>query len=272
MADETKREGGDSLPSSFITNAPNAHILHQVDLNCALGHQDLPESPARSGTWLIAADGPSLDPEEVRRYKADGAHVCAIKGAHDFLMDAGVTVGSFVACDARPTTTVKPHLFVNYYLASTCSPELFKKFIWRDESFDPYKVFIWHPTLPEGIGPIVIKHYPKAVLLGGGSTAALRAITVGYRLGYRKIVLMGCDSSYADGVTHASGKIAPDETITVKIGDREFLTNTPMSRQALDFIEIKKRFENQEYGNEPVEITAVGDGLLPYLTQKEKKC
>ena len=270
MVDETKREGGDSLPSSSHYNAPHAHVLHQVDLNCLLGHLDMPESQARPGTWLIAADGPSLDPEAVRRHQEDGARVCAIKGAHDLLLDAGVKVGAFVACDPRPTTTIKPNRSVRYYLASTCSPELFKKFAWRDYDFDPYTVFIWHPTLPEGIGKVVLQHYPGAVLLGGGSTAALRAITVGYRAGYRKIVLMGCDSSYAGGVTHASGKVAPDETITVEIAGRKFLTNTPMSRQALDFTEIKRRFEAQEYGNEPVEISAVGDGLLPWLTQLSK--
>lgn len=259
------RAGGDLRPllSNRETrgNVPTAHILRNIDINCGRGlHEVVKDS--HSGVWVIAADGPSLPDsfDDIQSHK--NATICAIKGAHDLLVNHGIGFDACVCMDARPTTVLTPQARVSYFLASQCDPGLF-------DSLKGYGVWLWHCSTPEvDIAPVVLKHYPTATLLRGGSTAALRAMSVGYRLGYREMHLYGCDSSFSEGRTHASGKSTPDDAFTVAHAGRGFLTNWPLAWQARHFMDAALGLEAQG-----CRVEAHGDGLLPWMWKnKEISC
>jgi hypothetical protein len=71
-------------------------------------------------------------------------------------------------------------------MASRCAPEMFDHLANR-------KVMLWNSygSLDEA------KAYKGHPAIGGGSTSGMRAITVGYVLGFRKFVLYGMDSCFA---------------------------------------------------------------------------
>lgn len=261
------RAGGNSRPlflgRSVRGNVPPAHLLRNIDINCA---RRLPEvvKDAHKGTWVIVADGPSLPHsfDRIRDHIRAGHTVCAVKGAHDLLLREGIEFRACVCMDARPTTVLSPQAHVSYFLASQCDPGLF-------DSLKGYGVWIWHCSTPEvDIRPVVLRHAERATLLRGGSTAALRAMSVGYRLGYRDIHLYGCDSSFQGERTHASGKTAAGKSFAVECAGREFITNWPMAWQARHFIEAATSLEWAG-----CRIEAHGDGLLPWIwANKEIPC
>ena len=93
----------------------------------------LPELPpaicSHDGTFVIAGSGPSLANtwEELKEEKRKGRPICAIKGAHDFLIGKGIEPELFFSIDPRDRrncVTLEAQNTI-YLLASRCSPVMF---------------------------------------------------------------------------------------------------------------------------------------------------
>ncbi len=226
--------------------------------------RDLPElQPAlcsHDGTFVIVGSGPSLPlfADAIRDEQANGRPVCAVKGAHDFLCENEILPELFCSVEPRDRRENLKHAnpYTTYLLASRVHPVVF-------DHLKDRKVVRWHSwsDQPEcdvwrGVGKFGI---------GGGTTSGLRAINVGYVLGFRKFRLYGLDSCLADdkSTKRFTGEKA-GAIIDVIVGGRTFWCNHAMAQQAQDFQQLYKVMPDMT-------VESFGDGLITAILAERRK-
>lgn len=190
----------------------------------------------------VVAGGPSAADylEDIRNW--DG-FVVAINGAHDWLIEEGITPDAVIAVDPQPELAryfQKPNDETTYLIASCCAPEVF-------DALEGKRVVVWHAVQENASGSLMVF---------GGPTAATRAPHVLYMMGFREVHMFGVDSSYTGLKTHAykDGQVNGGN-IQVRVGDEIFITSGGMLCQA-EFLEqtshvFEGKFEVHGYGLGP---------------------
>ena len=207
-------------------------LFANMDAAIARGYPQVKEAqPAKTGAILLVASAPSVKNqlELIKKMKAAGSPIVAIKGAHDWLIENGVTPDYALAIDPQKHRIAfyKPQPSVHYMIASQCHSAMF-------DNLDGHQVTLWHPYLKKG------QDRPKnCMMIGGGTTSGLRAISLFYVLGYRQFELFGFDSCN-DGEllrVNGDGLKGGDKLIEVKIDPQgeTFECNTAMALQAEHF-------------------------------------
>lgn len=235
------------------------------------------------GTFVLVGSGPSAPRfiEEIRKERELGRPICAIKGAHDLLCENGIEPDLFVSVEPRARTeNVKlKNKRTVYLLASRVSPQMF-------DHLHDCAVVLWHSWSTDEEAKAMPANTDA---IGGGSTSGLRAINVGYVLGYRKFILYGFDSCNApDGskrfTGEKTGKVVPiymcaecQDAIQRTEGFdgghcishkspcnlRRFSCNGAMAKQAQNFQLI--------YAVMPdITVEAKGDGLIAAIIEQRK--
>ncbi len=225
----------------------------------------LPElSPAlcsHDGTFVIAGSGPSLPSmlEAIKVERTLGRPVCALNGAHDFLIKNEFTPNLFVTTDPRDTiignTSLKSQDVI-YLLASRCSPKLF-------DHLKDHKVMVWHSWSPDDECEAFRGHFA----IGGGTTSGTRSIYIGYVMGYRKFSIYGMDSCLADdGITKRFSGEKAGKTVEIFVGEnkRRFISNLPMAQQAEEIQSVMNTLTD-------ISIEFHGDGLLSAIWAERRK-
>jgi uncharacterized Rossmann fold enzyme len=212
--------------------AEDETLFANMDAAIARGYPQVREAqPAKSGAILLVASAPSVKGqlELIKKMKAAGSPIVAIKGAHDWLIDNGVIPDYALAIDPQEHRIAfyKPQPNVHYMIASQCHPAMF-------DNLDGYQVTLWHPYVKKG------QDRPKnCMLIGGGTTSGLRAISLFYVLGYRQFELFGFDSCNDGELLRVNGEGLKegDKLIEVKIDPQgeTFYCNTAMALQAEHF-------------------------------------
>jgi uncharacterized Rossmann fold enzyme len=212
--------------------AEDETLFANMDAAIARGYPQVREAqPAQSGAILLVASAPSVKGqlELIKKMNAAGSPIVAIKGAHDWLIDNGVIPDYALAIDPQEHRIAfyKPQPSVHYMIASQCHPAMF-------DNLDGYQVTLWHPYVKKG------QDRPKnCMLIGGGTTSGLRAISLFYVLGYRQFELFGFDSCNDGEVLRVNGEGLKegDKLIEVKIDPQgeTFYCNTAMALQAEHF-------------------------------------
>ena len=207
-------------------------LFANMDAAIARGYPQVKEAQAaKTGAVLLVASAPSVKDqlELIKKMKAAGSPIVAIKGAHDWLIENGVTPDYALAIDPQEHRIAfyKPQASVHYMIASQCHPAMF-------DNLDGYKVTLWHPYVKKG------QDRPKkAMLIGGGTTSGLRAISLFYVLGYRQFELFGFDSCNDGELLRVNGDGLKDgdKLIEVKIdpNGETFDCNMSMALQAEHF-------------------------------------
>jgi len=207
-------------------------LFANMDAAIARGYPQVKEAQAaKTGAVLLVASAPSVKGqlELIKKMKAAGSPIVAIKGAHDWLIENGVTPDYALAIDPQEHRIAfyKPQPSVHYMIASQCHPAMF-------DNLDGHQVTIWHPYLKKG------QDRPKkTMLIGGGTTSGLRAISLFYVLGYRQFELFGFDSCNDGELLRVNGDGLKDgdKLIDVKIDPQgeTFECNTAMALQAEHF-------------------------------------
>lgn len=228
----------------------------------------LPEFKAalcvNDGTFVIVGSGPSLAhfAEEIQAERAKGRPICAVNGAHDWLIKQGISPDLFVTIDPRDTRHNLQEESPNtiYLLASRCCPELF-------DHLKERHVMLWHSASNQEENIVLRKNkIPTAV--GGMSTSGLRAVNIGYFLGFRKFIMFGLDSCNApDGITKRIDGSLTGQTIDVVVGNengRKFVCNVAMAKQAEDFQWLYETMPD-------ITIDVKGDGLIAAIVEERKK-
>jgi uncharacterized Rossmann fold enzyme len=167
--------------------ADDETLFAQMDAAIARGYKQIKQSePCKTGSIVLVASGPSVkdQTELIGKMQKAGCPVVAIKGAHDYLISKGVIPDYALAIDPQEHRIAfhKPNKAVKYMIASQCHPALFDNLAGHD-------VTLWHPYVKKG------QDRPKnSMLIGGGTTSGLRAISLFYVLGWRDFQLFGFDS------------------------------------------------------------------------------
>jgi len=248
----------DTIP--IVCNMPDATIRAHVEAACKRNMPWLELAEAHDRVAIVVGGGPSMRsllPMIAALQKA-GGEVFATNGACTALAAAGVVADHHVLLDARAANAV----FVagpkarHYLIASQCHPDLF----W---AIAGHPATLWHPAYPEideWIG------HREAVLIGGGTTVGLQAMSIAYALGHRKIHLFGFDSSYsAAGEGHAYPQLlnADEERQEYCVGDQKFIAAPWMARQAMEF-----QIASRQLCDGDAELYVHGTGLLPAIAAR----
>ena len=207
-------------------------LFANMDAAIARGYPQVKQAqPIKTGAILLVASAPSVKGqlELIKKMKAAGSPIVAIKGAHDWLIENGVMPDYALAIDPQEHRIAfyKPQASVHYMIASQCHPKMF-------DNLDGCQVTLWHPYVKKG------QDRPKnCMLIGGGTTSGLRAISLFYVLGYRQFELFGFDSCNDGELLRVNGDGLKDgdKLIEVKIdpNGETFDCNTAMALQAEHF-------------------------------------
>ena len=191
-----------------------------------------PAPTSHDGTFVCVASGWSMPDyiDEIKAHRRAGRPIVAVKAAHDFLVENGVNPDMWVNLDPRDRTNGIQRLndHTVYMPASRCPPSTFDYLKGR-------KVLLWHSWAE---GPEMAAIGPNKLAVGGGTTSGLRAVNIGYLLGFRNFTLYGYDScNRADGVKRFTGDVT-GPAIDVFVGGptgKKFNCNMAMAQQANEF-------------------------------------
>lgn len=227
----------------------------------ARGLPELTPAPtSHDGTFVCVASGWSMPSfiNEIRAQREMGRPIVAVKAAHDYLCDHGITPDIWVNLDPRDRTSgiQKANDHTVYFVASRCPPITF-------DHLKDRKIILWHSWSD---GP-ECKALPGGKLaVGGGTTSGMRAINIGYLLGYRKFMLYGYDScNDAEGKKRFTGEMT-GPTLDVYVGaeKRKFTCNAAMAQQANEFQML--------YAVMPdITVEAKGPGLIAAIIDERKR-
>jgi hypothetical protein len=200
------------------------------------------------GNIVLVASGWSMPDyiDEIKAHRRAGRPIVAVKAAHDFLVENGVNPDLWINLDPRDRTNGIQRLndHTVYMPASRCPPSTFDYLKGR-------KVLLWHSWAE---GPEMTAIGGGKLAVGGGTTSGLRAVNIGYLLGFRNFTLYGYDScNRADGVKRFTGDKA-GASIDVFV-DRKFNCNLAMAQQANEF---QKLFDVMG----DITVDARGPGLI----------
>jgi hypothetical protein len=124
-----------------------------------------------AGHVSIIGYGPSL---RDTWHSIPPGEVITTSGAHDYLIDRGITPTGHVEFDPRAHKAKhinSPRVLVPYYIASCAHPDLFNVLA-------GYQVLMWHAKQGGEHDALIEKLEPGAHLIRGGASAGLRAIEV----------------------------------------------------------------------------------------------
>lgn len=231
------------------------------------------------GTFVVCGSGPSLTShlEEIKAERRSGRPVCAVKGSHDWLMDNGFEPDMFVSCEPRERPLKSTSARTMYLIASRCNPNLLDQL-----TADKREIVLWHSassrpgTLPPDPGIVPtwdeLNMTPECEVwrgrfgVGGGTTSGLRAIYIGFLLGFRKFTLYGFDSCLAkDKFTKRfSGEnIGKSKLMDVIVNGKRFFCNGALAQQAVEFQQLYEGLPN-------ITIEARGDGLIAEILKARR--
>lgn len=244
---------------------PVETVLANIEANCQRGLPEFqPAICAHDGTFVVVGSGPSLAGfvDEIRAEQDKGRPICAIKGAHDYLIKQGITPDLFFSIDPRDrrnNVQLKNEKTL-YVLSSRCEPIMF-------DHLEGSRIMLVHcGSSPEENRWFIGKN---KYLLGGPTTSGLRAIFMAYWSGFRKVIMFGMDSCNApDGVTKRIDGSLTGATVEVCVvpGGRKFICNIAMAKQAEDF---KNMYKAQIMPD--MKIESRGDGLLTEMLAEWKQ-
>lgn len=278
-------EGGDILspptlnPVVFIQNehggcnTPQDIIRAQMRLNVERDLPWLEMEPVKDKPLVLVGGGPSLEYRWPEMLSHEG-DIMALNGSYRFLLDKQIIPNYFMLLDARQENiefVKNPQPDVRHFIAAQCHPGVFDALV----GFNTTLYLTIHPDTLE-----IVKHINKPVnqIAGTVGTVGIKALCLGYALGYRKFHLYGYDSSYAsisNGPSspkiahHAYPQAMNDESrrIDIHIEGKRFDTSVTMANQAQEFVQFAIDM-TRIYG---CEIELHCDGLLPAVVAQANK-
>jgi len=207
---------------------------------------------------LIVCYGPSLK-DSIEAIKAELSQpdtvAISVSGAHDFLIEHGITPTYHVECDPRAHKAEnidRPVEGVQYLIASSCHEAMFNK-------LEGGLIRLWHLQTPEHTIRLVdeLGESNKHMISGGGSVG-LRSIPLMYAHGFRRFVIFGMDCSFSDdGEQQWAGKHAGkrQDLCQVDCNGRIFTSSPILMTYATGFFETIQKVGDCSF-------KLVGDGLL----------
>lgn len=219
-----------------------------------------PALVAHDGTMVCVGSGTSLPTviDQIKEERAKGRPICAVKGAHDYLCEQGIEPDLFVSVEPRDRRGNLKHKNQRtaYLLSSRVAVEVF-------DHLADCRVMVWN-AFGTSEEMKAFKHRASHAC-GGGSTSGLRAIAMGYLMGFRNFVLYGYDSCNAPDGTKRIDGAKTGVTQEVIVGGQRFSCNMAMAAQA-------NEFQLVTYSLLPdIHIEAKGGGLIAAILDERKR-
>lgn len=217
----------------------------------------LPYGEARPPLHIVAGGPSAVD----TLGEIDG-DICAVNGAHDWLVNQGIKPDYTVLLDWMDVVfrNLTPQEGVVYLLGSQAHVHALN-------ILEGYDVRIWHTGVEKSALPPGTRWY------GGGLAAVGRVMPLLYEYGYRDFHYHGVDGCYRDGKTHSYGwHLVGNNTETpmeVTVGGRTFSTRVDWVAQAQNWLEQLKIYDEWHAMGEleRVNIFVHGDGLIPHIAR-----
>lgn len=253
-----------------------SELIRHMRYALSKGLPTLAQVDAHDGEAVLCGAGPSLaeNLEKIRELKAQGHMVCAIKSAHDFLIEHGIRPDMALAVDPQQKIADlyrKPGYGIRYFMATQCHPDVF-------DALKGYKVITWN-VFTKAVHEYWMKRLKKKNKIGslffvnGGSTSGLRAIGLVWVMGYRKFHLFGYDSclktpegdftleQMADADLKIGGVKNKKEIMVVDADERRFYCDPAMALQANEFLPQTEHMKD-------IRVKAYGNGLIPWIVER----
>lgn len=249
------------VKGSCIYDTPKLHEHARIAMRSGFPVLSKAQVPPYEDTLLIVGAGPSLTDCEALLLEriAAGDAVMAVKGAHDWLMDRGVTPTYAVAADPQPE---RARCFGQlndetiYLCATQMHPDAWEYLRGR-------KVVLWHSETDgdQRNAP----DWKGAPLVPGGSTTGLRAIVLAWLLGFRNVELFGYDSTARNGAFRVDGSTLRDgdALIDVWVGEKGFRAPLSMIPQVQCLMATLQMVPTMR-------VTAHGDGYFQEVLNQGK--
>jgi uncharacterized Rossmann fold enzyme len=246
-------EGRNALKrrSQVYVALPNR--LDQIESSCSRGLPQAGIYEPHERTLALCAYGPSLR-DYIDELRETSAEIMTTSGAHDVLIENGITPRYHVECDAQPhkaKLVTMPNDETEYCIASCCHPDVFDNLKGR-------KVVIWHMANSPEENAGIEKNYPNSVKVIGSATSGGRSMGLGFVFGYRRFMVYGMDSSFPfdesspveDQPQHAGqhpnkDRISRKVHITDEINGKRYYTTLPLLISAQAFYTIAERTKGQ---------------------------
>ncbi len=265
VADVWKIGGYTRFFAASEMNTAHAKVWANVVHSSSLDLPWIKTENDHDGVALIIGGAPSLsdDLEEIRLRQQNGHKIFATNGTYSFLKKNGIIPDYAVVIDARPENAA--FLYdatkgTRYLLASQCAPATFAV-------VDGLDVVLMHMNYGDRTVEDMLPKNEKtstvtSVVIGGGNTVGLIAMSIAKALGFNNLHIFGMDSSFREDAHHAYNQVLneTDETIEVEAAGRKFNCAPWMIQQAEQFQELASILANND-----CTITVHGDGLLPHI-------
>lgn len=215
------------LPIKLVNTETSQKTLENFRHNIKLDIPWLNESEAHGGTAIICGASPSL---RTRFHRLNG-DVFACNRAAEVLREADVKPKYQVLMDALEETILDVSDNAEQHLISSIvSPKLHTKL---------KNPIIWHPLIDW-----IVKELDGAdrefMFIGGGITVTNSAICIAYIMGYRKIIVLGVDSSFVDDKFYSYQANAQSDRlfVDVEVNGKSFKTSYDMKQQVVVMLKL----------------------------------
>jgi hypothetical protein len=211
-------------------------------------------------TLVIVGGAPSLK-DNIGDLKAKirtGAHVLTTNGTLKYLQTKGVKPDYHAQFDAKIESAGfvdSPPNDITYLIGSMSNPQVL-------DNLKDRRVILWHGGFDMDEMQKVLTPYQHRpiVVIGGGYSIGIRALSIGYQMGYRKFVMYGVDSCFHEDQHHAYDQPQNNGDAPVKAmyEGKEYSVAPWMYRQAMNFEE-----NYRELTRLGCTIKIIGEGLIP---------
>lgn len=216
---------------------------------------DVQETPV-----ALICGGPSLNDsaEQLQDRYRDGLKLISTNGSHDWLLDRGMHPSAHIMVDSRRSNVRfvrTPDLRCRYLIASQCHPKVF-------DALEGFQTWIWHAACGPTERALLDSHYfGRYYLTLGGSTVALRGLSLLRMLGFSHIEMYGFDSCCHRGEHHAYPQPEHDKCkqIALEIEGKTFTCEAWMHSQAKEFQGLAKMMGDE------LSLIVHGDGLIAHM-------
>lgn len=168
--------------------------------------------------------------------------IMTVSGAHDFLVSRGVVPDYHTDCDPRAhkAAMLHPSKKVKYRMATCCHESFWQK-------LKDHDVELWHLHNDAHTEEWVRENDPGANMLGGGSTAGMRALEVASMLGYRRFEIHGMDCSYeSEEVRHAGPHLGKKQNVVeVKVDEDWYKSSPQMVESAKEIVQFLQHYDTE---------------------------
>lgn len=236
------------LQLEMRVNTTDKKLLENLKYAKSLNLPKIRLAEANDKVLYICGSGTSLKLSSL--LIPNGSDILALNGAYRYLRSLAITPKYFAMLDSRECNT---NFFedlsteTTYLLASQCHHSSFA------EILDFPKRGVFHLATPT-----TQKIFPNEELyVGGAGTIGLTSLGIAIALGYRRVYLLGFDSSVGHVLPQSQNE--DDELIDVWVQDRKYMATKAMAAQTMDFFPFYDAIREccPEF-----QITLMGSGLF----------